>query len=96
MKEHTCGHLLAAFTILIWGTTFISSKILLKSFTLPSLRQELLFAGAGLCGITLYLLLQNIALTYTLASNVGFIASAGRFFLVSLFCSFQKNKCFGA
>ena len=35
--------------------------------------QELLFAAAGLCGITLYYLLENIALIYTAASNVGVI-----------------------
>ena len=40
-----------------------------------SLRQELIFAAAGLCGICLYYLLENIALTYTMASNVGVITS---------------------
>lgn len=29
----TTGHALALFTCLIWGTTFISTKILLQSFT---------------------------------------------------------------
>ena len=38
-------------------------------------RQELLFAGAGATGITLYYLLENIALTYSTASNVGIIVS---------------------
>lgn len=38
-------------------------------------RHELLFAGAGLFGVTLYFLLENIALTYTYASNVGMIVS---------------------
>ena len=32
-------------------------------------KKELLFAGAGLTGVTLYFLLENIALTYTFASN---------------------------
>ena len=27
------GHLLAMLTILIWGTTFISTKVLLQSFS---------------------------------------------------------------
>ena len=41
---------------------------------LPRLdRQEALYAGAGLCGVTLYFLLQNIGLTYTTASNAGVI-----------------------
>lgn len=36
---------------------------------------ELLLAGAGLSGVTLYFLFENTALTYTLASNVGVIVS---------------------
>jgi len=43
-------------------------------------KQELYFAGAGLCGVTLYYLLENIALTYTFASNVGIIISVAPFF----------------
>lgn len=99
------GHLFSLFTIFIWGTTFISTKILLKAFTpieilfirfvigyfallalyphrlkVKERKQELYFAGAGLCGITLYFLLENIALTYTLASNVGVIISIAPFF----------------
>ena len=43
-------------------------------------RQELTFSLAGLCGICLYYLLENIALTYTMASNVGVIISVAPFF----------------
>lgn len=103
------GHAAAAITVLIWGTTFISTKVLLRTFTpveilfirfvmgylalwlacprrlcLSSLRQEGLFAAAGLCGVTLYYLLENIALTYTLASNVGVIISIAPFFTAIL------------
>ena len=99
------GHLIALLTVLIWGTTFISTKILLKDFSpveillirfvlgflvltaiyprwLPfkEKRQEILFMLAGLCGICLYYLLENIALVYTQASNVGVIISAAPFF----------------
>lgn len=107
MKEttNTKGHLAALITIIIWGTTFISTKVLLTSFQPVEIlffrfiigliilliiyprrlkgttrRQELLFAGAGLCGITLYYLLENIALTYTAASNIGVIISIAPFF----------------
>lgn len=103
------GHLAAGLTILIWGTTFISTKVLLAAFqpveilffrfllgllalcavcprrlrgTTP--RQELTFAAAGLCGVCLYYLLENIALTYTLASNVGVILSVAPFFTALL------------
>lgn len=99
------GHALACLTIFIWGTTFISTKVLLKAFSPVEIlflrfvigfialslaypyrllwqgkKQELYFAAAGLCGITLYFLLENIALTYTLASNVGIILSVAPFF----------------
>ena len=104
-KKEIQGHLFSLFTIFIWGTTFISTKILLKAFTpieilfirfvigyfallalyphrlkVKERKQELYFVGAGLCGITLYFLLENIALTYTLASNVGVIISIAPFF----------------
>lgn len=101
----TIGHLSALLTIIIWGTTFISTKILLRDFSpleilffrfiigylalfliYPHIlkpihkEHELYFALAGLCGITLYFLLENIALNYTLASNVGVIISIAPFF----------------
>lgn len=97
-KKITMGHITALITIVIWGTTFISTKILLADFTpieilffrfllgllvliavypkrlrIKDKKQEFTFAAAGLCGISLYYLLENIALTYTMASNVGVI-----------------------
>jgi len=32
-KKTIGGHLAALITILIWGTTFVSTKVLLKEFT---------------------------------------------------------------
>lgn len=111
MKEQNKmkGHISAFITILIWGTTFISTKILLTDlkpieilfyrFGIGLLvlliayphrlkgttkKQELTFAAAGLCGVTLYYLLENIALTYTTASNVGVIISIAPFFTAIL------------
>ena len=109
--EHrpAAGHLAALLTIMIWGTTFISTKVLLTGF-LPveilffrfvmglfallavcprrlkgtTARQELAFAAAGLCGVCLYYLLENIALSYTMASNVGVIISVAPFFTALL------------
>ena len=103
------GHITALLTILIWGTTYVSTKILLKSFSpieillirffmgyiallvmyphhikYKSVKEEMLFMLAGLCGITLYYLFENIALTYTLASNVGIIISIAPFFTALL------------
>ncbi|MBM6684074.1 DMT family transporter [Faecalicatena contorta] len=103
------GHLAALLTILIWGTTFISTKVLLVDFqpveilffrfvlgllallivcprrmTGTTLRQEIVLGAAGLCGVCLYYLMENIALTYTMASNVGVIISAAPFFTAIL------------
>lgn len=108
-NKTSTGHLLALLTILIWGTTFISTKVLLIDFTpveilffrfvigyvvlfliyprlmrITSLREEMLFIGAGVCGVTLYFLIENIALVYTLASNVGVIVSIAPFFTAVL------------
>lgn len=108
-KKEMAGHLLASMTIFIWGTTFISTKILLATFSpveilflrftigfvvllliyphrlkITDRKQELYFAGAGLCGVTLYFLLENIALTYTFASNVGVIVAVSPFFTAIL------------
>lgn len=111
MNKLVVGHVAAFVTILIWGTTFISTKVLLRVFSpieilfirfligyatlwcvsprrlkLKDWRQELYFGAAGLCGVTLYYLFENIALTYTLASNVGVIISAAPFFTVICSC----------
>ncbi|WP_300787810.1 DMT family transporter [uncultured Desulfovibrio sp.] len=44
-----------------------------------SLRDEGLFALAGLCGVTLYFLCENVALTHTLAANAAVIVSTAPF-----------------
>lgn len=43
-------------------------------------KAELDFALAGLTGVTLYFLLENIALEYTYAANVGVLVSTAPFF----------------
>lgn len=111
------GHLNALITIIIWGTTYISTKVLLRSFSpieilftrfvigyltlwilyprrlkLSSRRQEWLFIGAGISGITLYYLLENIALTMTTATNVGIIITLAPFFTGLLSCVFLKTE----
>ena len=111
------GHALAIFTIFIWGTTFISTKILLQAFQpveilffrfvmgfillwimnphrLPfkSWKQELTFAAAGLTGMTLYYLMENVALTYSQASNVGVIVSIAPVFTAITARIFLKEE----
>ena len=115
--ETRAGHGCALLTILIWGTTFLSTKVLLADFRPvellflrfaigllalmilyphrlkgTTLRQECTFAAAGFCGICLYYLLENIALTYTTASNVGVIVSVAPFFTALLHSVQQKEK----
>ncbi|USB34362.1 DMT family transporter [Paenibacillus sp. YPG26] len=116
-RKTTMGHSLALLTILIWGTTFISTKILLIDFMpieilffrfllgyvvlmliysrpvrTESFREELLFMAAGLCGVTLYFLVENIALVYTLASNVGVIVSIAPFLTAVLAHFFLEGE----
>jgi drug/metabolite transporter (DMT)-like permease len=55
-----------------------------KSIKRTNLKQEITFMLAGLSGICLYYLLENIALTYTLASNVSVIISISPFFTAIL------------
>ena len=117
-NRQTIGHILAALTVFVWGTTFISTKILLHVFTPVEIlfirfvlglcalflacphrlkgttkKQEAMLAASGLCGICLYYLLENIALTYTLASNVGVIVATAPFFTAMLahFCFREKD-----
>ncbi len=47
-------------------------------------KKEGLFAAAGLTGVCLYYLLENIALTFSTASNVGVIVSASPLFVALL------------
>lgn len=116
-KSTLRGHLYALICVLIWGTTFISTKVLLQELTpieilfirfslgfialcifCPKLlrgtdkKQELYFAAAGLCGVTLYFLLENIALTYTFASNVAIILSVAPFFTALISRIFLKDE----
>lgn len=116
-NRKSAGHLAALFTIIIWGTTFISTKVLLTDFKPVEIlffrfvmgfaalflvcphrmkgvnrRQEMIFALAGLCGVCLYYLLENIALTYTMASNVGVIISVAPFFTAILSHIFLKSE----
>ena len=115
--NNATGHLSALLTILIWGTTFISTKVLLADFQPIEIlffrfvigllallavyphrmkgttgKQERTFAMAGLCGVCLYYLLENIALTYTMASNVGVIISVAPFFTAILSHLFLKQE----
>ncbi len=89
--------LLEDFTPLeVLFTRFVLGYMALLLFypqTLPfrSLKEEKLFMFAGLSGVTLYFLLENIALNYTLASNVGIIVAIAPFCTALLAQVFLRN-----
>lgn len=118
MEKQIHGADYSAFlTVVIWGTTFVATKILLEAFlpieilffrfvlgyialfavsphfTKPeSAKRELLYAAAGLSGVCLYYFAENIALTYTLASNVSVMVSIAPFFTAILAHFLQRDK----
>lgn len=63
---------------------FVLLLVCPKKLKTKSAKQEITFMAAGFCGICLYYLLENIALTYTMASNVGVIISIAPFFTAVL------------
>lgn len=113
IKAYIC----TSFSILMWGITFISTKILLNDFSpieilftrfllglillmiiypknnkIYSKKEEILFALTGLSGVTLYYLFENIALNYSLASNVGILVAIGPLFTGIFAAVFLKEK----
>ena len=108
---------MACGTQIMWGATFVSTKVLLSHFSpvevlmtravlaflalflffphhlkLRRRKHELAFAGAGLCGIVLYFMLENTALTITYASNVGIIVTCAPFFVAVMVSIFFKSE----
>jgi drug/metabolite transporter (DMT)-like permease len=117
IKKSAGAHIVASGVVFIWGITFISTIILLESFSpveilivrfaigylallafhphfikTGSFKRELLFIAAGLCGVTLYFLLENIALLYSTASNVGIIVPIAPLFTAVLAHFFLKGE----
>ena len=120
MNAKALAHILALATVVIWGLTFISTKVLLVSYTplqilimrfavgfavlcllrprvlkLQQRRHELLFALAGLTGMVIYYLLENIALVYADASFVSVAVSTAPLFTALLGFAVLKEKGFG-
>jgi drug/metabolite transporter (DMT)-like permease len=99
VRKNYLGHLITFFTVSIWGTTYVATKILLVDFDpveilfyrfligyialftlyprihrIKNLKDEALFFALGLTGVSIYFLLENMALQLTLATNVGLLA----------------------
>lgn len=82
-------------------TRFVIGYVLLwivwpRRMRKPSGREELLFVAAGFTGICLYYLLENIALVYTRASNVGVVVCLSPFFTVLVERFFIGQRRLGA
>ncbi|MDA1468820.1 DMT family transporter [Brachyspira hyodysenteriae] len=117
INQNIKAYLCTFFSILMWGITFISTKILLRDFSpveilfsrfllgfallfiiypknnkMYSKKEEILFAITGLSGITLYYLFENMALNYSLASNVGILVAIGPLFTGIFASMFLKEK----
>ncbi|MDD2979910.1 MAG: DMT family transporter [Hespellia sp.] len=116
-KKHALGHVMACGTQIMWGATFVSTKVLLSEFSpievlmtravlaliallavfphrlkIEEKKREFYFAGAALCGIVLYFMLENTALTLTYASNVGIIVTCAPFFVAVMVSIFFKSE----
>lgn len=78
-------------------TRFLLGLLLLfiiypKNNKIYSKKEEILFAVIGLSGVTLYYLFENIALNYSLASNVGILVAIGPLFTGIFASIFLKEK----
>lgn len=67
--------------LIAWLALFLCSP---RPLLPKSWKSELPFLGAGLAGLTLYFMLENFALSYTYASNVGIIIAAAPMFTALL------------
>ncbi|MCT4597647.1 MAG: DMT family transporter [Vallitalea sp.] len=119
MTEKLLGHIFALVSIIIWGLTFISTKILLnvfdpveimifrffmayillciiypKQFRIMSMKEEFKFFILGLSGVSFYFLAENIALTYTLASNTSFILTTAPLYTAIIAHIFSDDEKF--
>lgn len=119
MKNGISGslaHFFAIVTIIVWGTTFIASKLLLAYYSpvqimlmrfviayvvlwvlrpkllIVSLKEEIQFMILGLFGCTIYFLVENYALKYTLASNVSLLIAIAPILTAILAHFFLKDE----
>lgn len=63
-----------------------------KPLKTSGIKEELLFMGAGLCGITIYQFVENIAIYFTAANNVSIIVSTCPMFTAIIVAIFLHEK----
>ncbi|MDR1526890.1 MAG: DMT family transporter [Dysgonamonadaceae bacterium] len=111
-------HVIAILCVLIWGTTFVSTKVLLNNGLNPSSiffyrfllaylvivfiapkrlwadnwKDELLLLCLGLTGGSIYFLVENTALEYTLVSNVALLVCTTPLLTIVLSHWFVKGE----
>ena len=93
MKEQAIkGHLISFFTVLIWGTTFISTKVLLEAYH----PVEILFIRFVMGLLALYLIYPKPLKGTTLRQELQF-AAAGRadFFAEEEIAELPRRKAVG-
>ncbi len=120
-NKQLLGHGMALFTAIVWGTTFISTKVLLEDLQPVEIlfyrfliaygvlwiifpkwirssgwKEEAVFLGLGLSGVSFYFLMENIALQYTSTSNVGLLVSVAPIITAILAHCFTKDEKFKA
>lgn len=117
-QKKSLGHIAAMATMLIWGSTFAASKVLIEEGVSPlemlivrfalawvlmqfmpcaklgftSWRDEKYFIMAGLGGVSFYFLLENTAVSFTYASNVGLICGVNPLFTAAMFWMFFRER----
>ena len=116
-KRNIFPHAMAMYNVIVWGTTFISTKVLLDSlepleiliyrFVIgyaalwciqpkwlkwQGLKKEFAYLIAGLFGVTIYFLGENISLSLTYTGNVSIIVSTAPLFTAICACLMTKTE----
>ncbi len=116
-KSNWFPHAMAMYNVIVWGTTFISTKVLLDSLEpleiliyrfvvgyvalwclkpqflkWQGLKKEFAYFIAGLFGVTIYFLGENISLTMTYTGNVSIIVSTAPLFTAICACIMTKTE----
>ena len=78
-------------SVFAYGLLFAMSP---RLQTFSSVKNEVLYFLSGLCGITLYFLLENTALLYTYSSNAALLVTASPLFTVLIASFIIKTHAF--
>ena len=90
-------HLVAFLTVAIWGTTFVSTKVLMlcfnhRRFLADSWRDEAKMALLGITGGSLYFYSENEAMNFTTTTNTSLIVCSCPLFATLLVRMVYKDS----